>query len=54
VAFIAVPVASDAELCPPFAEVELELLLDAEAPDLSACTEVLLLAVELTCAPACA
>jgi hypothetical protein len=51
---MAVPLASDAELCPVFAEVELELLLDADAPDLSACTDVLLLAEELACAPACA
>jgi len=35
----------------PAAEVEPELLLDADAPDLSACTEVLLLAEELACAP---
>jgi hypothetical protein len=47
-----VPLESPAELCPAFAEVEVELLLEAAAPDLSACTDdVLPLAEELACAP---
>jgi hypothetical protein len=33
---MAVPLESDADFCPAFAEVEPELLLDADAPDLSA------------------
>jgi hypothetical protein len=49
-----VPPERDAELCPAFAEVAVEELLDAAAPDLSACTDVLPLAVELACAPPCA
>jgi hypothetical protein len=48
---MAVPLESDAELCPAFAEVEAEVLLEAFAPDLSACTVVLPLAEELACAP---
>jgi len=47
---MAVPLESDAELCPAFAEVEAEVLLEAFAPDLSACTDVLPLAEELACA----
>jgi hypothetical protein len=50
-AFIAVPSERDAERCPVFAEVEVDVLLDAVAPDLSACTDVLPLAEELACAP---
>jgi hypothetical protein len=46
-----VPSERYAELCPAFAEVEVEVLLDAAAPDLSVCTDVLPLAVELACAP---
>src|SRR5260370_21054569 len=46
-AFIAVPFARLAELCPAFAEAEAELLFEPCAPDLSACTDVLLLAAEL-------
>jgi len=48
---MAVPSERDAELCPAFAEVEVEVLLEAAAPDLSACTDVLPLAEELACAP---
>jgi len=48
---MAVPSERDAELCPAFAEVADEVLLDAAAPDLSACTDVLPLAEELACAP---
>jgi hypothetical protein len=48
---MAVPLESEAELCPDFAEVDVEVLLEAAAPDLSACTDVLLLAEELACAP---
>jgi len=50
-AFIVVPLGSAAELCPAFAEVEVEVLLEAAAPDLPASTDVLLLAEELACAP---
>jgi len=48
---MAVPPERDAELCPAFAEVEVEVLLEAAAPDLSVCTDVLPLAEELACAP---
>jgi hypothetical protein len=48
---MAVPLERAAELCPAFAEVEAELLLEAVAPDLLASTEVLLLAEEPACAP---
>jgi hypothetical protein len=48
---MAVPSERDAELCPAFAEVEVEVLLEPVAPDLSACTDVLPLAEELACAP---
>jgi hypothetical protein len=48
---MAVPSESVAEFRPAFAEVAVELLLEAEAPDLSAWTDVLLLAEELACAP---
>jgi hypothetical protein len=54
VAFIAVPLERAGELCPALADVEPELLLAADAPDLSVCTEALLLADELACAPPCA
>jgi hypothetical protein len=53
-AFIAVPLESDAEPRPAFAELLLEALLEAVAPDLSACTDVLPAADELACAPPCA
>jgi hypothetical protein len=46
-----VPLASAAELRPAFAEVAVDVLLEAAAPDLSACTAVLLLAEELACSP---
>jgi hypothetical protein len=48
---MAVPSERDVELCPAFAEVEVEVLLDAVALDLSVCTDVLPLAEELACAP---
>jgi hypothetical protein len=48
---MAVPLERDPELCPAFAEVAVEVLLEAAAPDLSACNDVLLLAEELACAP---
>jgi hypothetical protein len=51
VAFMAVPSERDAERCPVFAEVEVDVLLDAVALDLSACTDVLPFAEELACAP---
>jgi hypothetical protein len=46
-----VPLERAVELCPAFADVEVELLLEAVAPDLLASTEVLLLADEPACAP---
>jgi hypothetical protein len=48
---MAVPLERDAELCPAGAEVDVEVLLEAVAPDLSACTEALPLEEELACAP---
>jgi hypothetical protein len=53
-AFIAVPLESDAELCPAFAEFDVDVLLEALAPDLSACTAALPAEDELACAPPCA
>ncbi|MCU1243128.1 MAG: hypothetical protein JWO71_3854 [Candidatus Acidoferrum typicum] len=48
------PPESDAELCPAFADVEVDMLLEAVAPDLSACTDVPAAADELACVPPCA
>ena len=41
------PLERDAEFCPAFAEAEVDVSLEAAAPDLSACTDALPLAEEL-------
>src|SRR5579859_534690 len=50
-AFIVVPLDNAPEPWPDLAAVAAEVLLEAFAPDLSACTEALLFAEALACAP---